>query len=478
MPVITEQQVQAQPQYELTEVDKARKEAIALAWQAYEGDLVPPLKRMPDEPDPNVMSNEVQPAVDATVGFLFGEEFEISVDEGSPQAAQDFLDEVWGEKETRIPFLQCVHMNGEASGCAFIRIVPNADKSFRLIEVDPATIDVKTMPQDCKTVLLCCIEYSVQEKYEGKPTAIYYREEISRIDPQQNDPDTKDVMLDTDTTWNIQHWSRIGEKGPWIPAGEPYTWPYPFPPIHACQNLPKPNNFWGYPGVRKSLIGVNNAANFVNSNINLTGKFYGQPILYAVDAGEGTLDVRPGKIIQLPLATSKIEAVNLQSDMANTREFAGDLRGEVEEQTGVPMIATGRTAYMPNGPISGIALKVLFMSTLKRMAKQRCLYGALIINVSKALLVLGGFTEKIGITLHWAEPLPVDSAAQAQEALVKSQLGVSTATLLKELGYNPEEEELLKAEEDAKALEKFAKGQGFPPVPGLAPQEQDEGGQE
>jgi hypothetical protein len=63
--------------------------------------------------------------------------------------------------------------------------------------------------------------------------------------------------------------------------------------------------------------------------------------------GEGTIDITPGRIVQLPLPENKIEAVNLQSDVANSREFAGDLRGEAEELSGVPMIASGRTAYMP-----------------------------------------------------------------------------------------------------------------------------------
>lgn len=468
-----------QPQYTITDADRARMERIAKAWQAYEGDLDKPFTKMPDEPDMNVMSNEVQPAVDAIVNFVFGDEVEISVEQGAPDEAQELLDEIWGRKETRIPRLQRWLMNGEMAGRAFLRIVPSARGSFRLVEVDPSTIFVKTAPQDCETVLLFCIQYSCDEQNAmGKTVKMYYREEISRIDPGQDDSSQYEDInadgIDDDVTWSIQHWTQEMSNGMqpnannWVPAGEPIPWPYPFPPIFSNQNLPKPNDFWGYPGVSKSLIGVNEAINFVNSNINVTGKI--QRILYAPGMGDGTLDVTPGRIVQLPLPENEIKAVNLQSDVANSREFAGDLRGEAEELTGTPMIASGRTAYMPAGNLSGIAIKLLFMSLLKKMGKMRCLYGDTIISVSQALLVLAGFTDKIEITLGWQDPLPSDELHEVQASLAKGEIGVSKTTRLRELGYDPIEEAKLCAQEAAEALANNpllpASLPGVPPLPG------------
>src|SRR5258708_26359725 len=178
---------QGQPQYELTDADRARLERIASAWKAYEGNLEAPLKKMDREPDDNVMSNRCQPIVDRGVDFLFGKEIEISVEEGAPQEAQDVLDKIWGRKEARIPLLQKLGMNGAAAGQAFLRIVPGNDGSFRLVVVDPSTCFVKTAPQDCETVLLYCIEYHTDEKQNGQPVRISYREEIARIDPESDD---------------------------------------------------------------------------------------------------------------------------------------------------------------------------------------------------------------------------------------------------------------------------------------------------
>lgn len=457
----TQAPTNTQPVYEVTNKDRERIEKIQRAWQAYETELEKPFQPMPDEPDPNVMGNEVLPAVDTVVSFVFGDEVEISVDQGAPQGAQDFLNTVWGRKEARIPLLQRWLMNGDMSGRAFLRIVPGPDtvnpqdRVFELVEVDPTTIFVKTAPQNCQKVILFCIEYACDEKNAlGKSVKMYYREEISRIDPDQN---VAQGLPDKDTTWSIQHWTQelttgnmLPTNNNWIPAGDPIPWPYPFPPIFSNQNLPRPNEFWGYPGVNKALIGINEAINLVNSNINITEKI--QRILYSNGVGEGTIDVHPNKITQLPLPESKIAAVNLQTNTASSREFAGDLRGEAEELTGVPMIASGRTAYMPSGNLSGIAIKLLFMSLLKKMNKMRCLYGNTIIEVSQALLVLAGFSEKIEITLGWQSPLPVDVLADWQAVQIKQASGVSKTTTLREMGYDPVEEAKLRAEEAAEAI--------------------------
>src|SRR2546430_387500 len=195
-------QQQAMPVYEITNEDKKRLERIADAWKAYNGDLDPPLKKMPDGTDPNVLTNRCQPVVDVGVEFLFGQELEISVEENTSQEAQDFLNDAWGRKEQRIPLLQDLGMNGAMAGSAFLRIVPDNKGAFRLVVVDPSiVVGMQTAPQDCETVLLFCIQYSKMEKINGRPTEVYYREEIMRIDPDGN---ASEGMPDDDDTWQIQ----------------------------------------------------------------------------------------------------------------------------------------------------------------------------------------------------------------------------------------------------------------------------------
>jgi len=466
---------QSQPTYEISEADKKRQQAIQDAWQAYDGEFKPQLQKTPEGVDPNVINNQCSPIVDTGIDFLFGLELEISVEEGAPQEAQDFLNAAWGIKEKRIPLLQDLAMNGAMARNAFLRIVPSPDKpgkqkKFRLVAVDPSTVFSQTAPQDCETVLLYCIQYSTTEKQNGRPVEVFYREEITRIDPDGN---ASRGELDDDDTWSIQHWTQIAQHGMqpkltgWTSAGEPIPWPYPFPPLFQCKNLPRPNEFWGRADIRPDIIGMNKSLNLVESGISLVELLYGTPTMYSNGIGEGTINRRPGQIIQLPLIDSKITAVALTTDVPNALAFAADLRSSIDETSSVPGVATGRIATMPRGNLSGIAIELLFMSLLKQTHKKRNLYGALIIDVSKALLVLNGMSGDIKISLSWQNPLPHQDLASAQYALAMKQLGVSATTLQREMGYDPEEELALNDAEDAIKLAKLQAQQAVlaPAVP-------------
>lgn len=494
----------AQPQYVITNDDKKRIAQIAKAWKAYNGELEKPLSVIQGQADDNVMDNRCSPVVDGGVHFLFGKEIEISVgiadkpkgnknisggyaktpnkSRTKPVATpdQDLLDKIWGRKETRIPLLQDLAMNGAMAGRAFLRIVP-VDDTFRLIVVDPSIVYVQTAPQDCETVLLYCIEYMTNETRNGKPVTVSYREEISRIDPD-SDGDDGSVGADTDATWSIQHWSRLGDHGAWTPSGEPIVWDYPFPPLFSNKNLPKPNDFWGRPDVTPDIIGINNSLNLVQSSINRILKLFGSPILYATGTGDSVIDLKPGRIIGLPLSESKIVAVTLTSDVANARLFAEDLRSDIDELSNIPAVATGRFSAIPRGDMSGTAIELIFMPALKKTEVKQCTYGELIIDVSQALLVLAGLAQKVGdkdITISWGNPLPHDDLPAAQAAVIKKNLSISDSTLQRDLGYDPEEEAALNladAQQKAQQAQIQAQAQGAtvpPPTPPQSPGQAD-----
>ncbi len=433
-----QQQATGQPVYEITEADKKRVQEIADTWKAVDGLLDPPLKKMPEGTDPNVMSNRCEPIVERGIDFLFGQPVGISCEQGAPSEAQDFLEQTWGKNETRLPLLQDLAHNGAVAGRAFLRIVPNQDGTdFRLVVVDPSTVYVQTARQDCETVLLYCIEYSVVEKVNGKPAQVYYREEIARIDPDGN---ASQGMPDDDDTWSIQHWTRVGDRGLWTSAGEPILWPYPFAPLFSCKNRPRPNDFWGKPDITQDLINLNKALNLSLSCSNEVQILYGQPILYATGIAESAIDIKPGRIIGMPTSDGKIVAVAIASDLANSLSFQADLRSDMDEQSAVPAVALGRLKDIVKGRVSGITMELMFQPLLQKTEKKRCLYGALLIEVSKALLVLGKFSPDIEVSLEWQDPLPHDDLETVNAVLAKQKLGVSNETLIAEMGYDAQME--------------------------------------
>jgi len=465
----------AQPVYEISDEDRARQQRIRDAWVAYDGELDPPLKKLPDGTDNNVMTNHCKGVVNPGRDALFGKELGISVEKSAPAKAQQIIDKTWGRKEARIPLLQKLDMNGAMAGQAFLRIVKSGKRSFRLVVVDPSIVFVKTAPQDCETVLLYCIEYSVSEKVNGHPQQIFYREEIVRVDPttdEGNDGygDSDAEGLDEDVTWSIQHWSRKGERGQWTPSGAPIVWAYPFPPLFSNQNLPRPNDFWGYPDITEDIIGVNKALNSTESDIKQGLWFYGNPILYAGGVGQSVIDIKTGKIIVLPLPESKITAVQLHTEIEKALSFADDLRSNIDEMSAVPGVAIGRLKDMPRGTVSGVTIELLYQPLLNKTDTKRCTYGKMIIDVSKALLVLNGLSGEIDIELSWQSPLPKDDLGSVQTAVSKKEIGVSDQTLMRELGYDPKEELALSLAEDAQALEQAQKtATSFPAAVPAAP---------
>jgi hypothetical protein len=460
-----------QPAYTITDEDKARQKRIAEAWKAYDGEFEKPLTPMEDEPDDNVLENQCAGIVDGGVNFLFGLELDISVEEDAPKEAQEFLDSVWGRKERRVPLLQDLGYNGALAGTGFLRIVPSKQgKIFRLITVDPAIVCVQTAPQDRETATLYHLEYCEKQMVNDKDQDVYYCEEIAMIDPDDDEADHgDDEMADVDASWTIQHWTRVGNSGKWTAAGEPITWDNPFPPIFPAKNLPRPNSFWGKPDITQDIIGLNNALNLNESDINRLGKINGSPIITAVGMGDSNIDHKPGRIITLPGLDSKILAVQIAGDIANMRSFSEDLRSSIDQIAGFPGVATGRLTAQPRGDMSGVAVSLMYLPALKKTDGKRMRYGELIINVSKALLILNGMSGDIDITLTWGNPLPTDNVPVVNAAVAKMALGYSKTTLIRETGGDPDEEAELNKAEDSQTVTNFSRGQGMPPAPPQPP---------
>jgi hypothetical protein len=124
---------------------------------------------------------------------------------------------------------------------------------------------------------------------------------------------------------------------------------------------------------------------------------------------------------------------------------------------------------MPRGQISGVAIELLFMPLLMKTEKKRCLYGELILDVCRALLTLNNMDPTIEITLNWQGALPEDDLQSVQAAVAKQGLGISNATLQRELGYDPDVEAEQSQAEDQQKMLAYSRGMGMPPSPPAQP---------
>jgi hypothetical protein len=444
------QLTQSLAQAPIPQADQDRKRLMRDAWKAYRGDFQPPLKVSADQPDDNVLANRCEPIVNKGVSFLFGNPLKIECPEEAVGRSdkQDYLDGLWGDDDDKMTLLAQLGINGGVCGEVFVKLIPPQYqmKYPRLVVMDPQLVRIVTLPEDCSLIVAYIIEYPGIADWQK-------RQVIARVDAEG------DLQVagsaDIEDTWTITTYMRKGITGSWFQVGEIEEWNYPFAPIFCCQNLPNPNESWGMPDLTPDLIGQNKVLNFIESNTSRILKFHAHPKTYATGLSATQINIGVDDLICLPSPDSKLANLEMSHNLADSLNFAAVIRDNMDEQSRVPGVALGRIENLPRGNISGVALQLLFQPLIEKTVQKQRLYGRLIRDICRAALVLAG---KIGIDeyedyrieLHWQNLLPIDDLAAAQTAMLLKQLGVSTETILAELGYNASDEAEKNAEEDAR----------------------------
>jgi Phage portal protein, SPP1 Gp6-like len=450
---------------EPTQADIKRRQAMQLAWKAYRGELPDPMKVARDQPNDNVKANRCAPIADKGSSFLFGQVLKIECED------QILLDSFWGDDDDKMTTLVKLSMNGAACGQVFVKLVPSQETGIppRIVVIDPSLFRIITLPDDCDTIVAYIIEYPLSSSMQKKQI-------IARVNTALDVNNISEE--DIEDTWNITNYTRQGDKGYWTQSGAVEVWPYPFPPIFSCQNLPNPNEPWGIPDLSSDLIEMNKVLNFILSNIARVVKYHGHPVTWASGVGSAPLNMSPENMIVFQSDSAKIEKIAAMENFTGMLSVVADLRSDMDEQSRVPAVALGRLVDLPKGNISGVALALLFQPLIEKTVLKQRLYGRLIREVSRAALVLMGTVSveeyaTYQIDIHWQNLLPVDDLAAAQTAMLLSQLGVSQQTLLQQLGYNPDDESEKSQEEDQQKMQAYTRGQALPP-----PQSPLQGGQQ
>lgn len=472
----TQQNAQSLAQAPIPRADLDRKRLMREAWKAYRGEFAKPLKVEEGKPDDNVLANFCVSIVDKGASWLFGQPVKIeATDEASTEGdspIQDFLDGMWGDDDDKMSLLSDVATNGGVCGQPFIKLIPAQSqmKYPRLVVMDPQIVRIVTAPDDCSLTLAYIIEYPGANDTQK-------RQVIARVDPDGLAGIAGEY--DLDDSWSITNYQMRGQDGrqsAWEQVGPVEEWPYPFAPVFTNKNLPNPNESWGIPDLTPDLIDQNKTLIFLFSNLSRIIKYHGHPKTWAKGLGASQISIGVDDVIILNSPDAQLGTLVPMENFAGILSVISSVMSNIDQQSRIPGVALGRQEILPKlGPISGVALSLMFQPLIEKTMMKRRLYGKLIREVSRAALVLAGLidiTEMDGfkIDLHWAPLLPADNLVAAQEAVMLQQLGLSMQTILAGLGYDADDEADKKAAEDAKQLDMFSKGQGMPPAqPGQQP---------
>lgn len=409
----------------LRETETDRLESFQRRREAYVSGGEKPLKTDGGGFDDSVRMNYARVIVDKGVAFLFGKDVGFELVEGSQTPAEEWLDGVW-KANRKMSLLQKLATNGGIYGTAFLKIHAQPGQTPKLVVVDPETVSVALDPMDVDTVLRYTIRYQTTDPNTDKIISV------------------RQVMALDGLQWLIT--DEIGDVGgaTWQTVNT-QVWPYRFAPMLHCQNLNAPNAFWGVSDIEDDLLEVIGKESYTVSNILKILRYHAHPKTWARGVNAAQIKVNPDNLIVLPGETATIQNLEMQSDLASSIAMHKELRQFIHELARVPEVATGRVESI--GPLSGVALEILYQPLLEKTQAKRLTYGDMLVELNRRLLAIGGFGDENYTELRWQEMLPKDRAAEANAALSLKQLGVSGDTLVQQFGYDPDLEREKRAKE-------------------------------
>jgi hypothetical protein len=248
----------------------------------------------------------------------------------------------------------------------------------------------------------------------------------------------RQVMYRDGNEWVIEDQvARIANPSSWETVAET-PWRFSWAPIVAVQNLPEPNSYWGRPDLTSDVLETQLAINRVMSNAARVQRIHGHPKVVAKGVGEGDLDVGPDEAIVLPDTDSEISLLEPSATVTDHIELFKTVKSALHEISRVPEITAGRLDNI--GQLSGLALKILYGPLVRKTEVKRRLYGDMVRRTSAYMLELGGYGPGSDINIQWPEIIPSDPMMEATAAEALQRAGVSQATALSGLGYDPETE--------------------------------------
>jgi hypothetical protein len=422
------------------------------SYSFYVGNPPAPLVRRSGEPDDNVLISLGRSLVDTGVAYLFGEDVPSTIAGEKAERPQDWLDECW-RRNKRALTLQKLAQNGAVCGHVFVKIIPQGIRTGagaanwpRIVVLDPQTVNVVTDDDDCDLVEQYIITLPKRDE-EGDSRA-------AGGDPRRQVIDRVSDGDGNTTGWLLHDQRWVG--GAWV-TDLTTSWEWDFAPIVDCQNLPRPNDFWGEADLPDDVCSLLAQINRLASHHQKIVRVHAHPKTWARGMGTRTLDLSIDSVIQMPSETAELRILEMQSDLSSTREFLTQLSEYFAIVTRTPLVAMG----VPDrqGAISGVALQIRFRPLVQKTEAKRRTYGDLIVELDRRLLAIGGFGDGILTQLDWPELLPSDPLAERQTLVLDDGLGiVSKETLATKLGYDWETEQANKDKERAAA----------PPLPAMS----------
>lgn len=384
-------------------------------WRYYRGNHRQPLKVAPDAAiDDNVIINWSRKIVNLGIQFLFGPPVRFVIgDDDQTSPAEQYLNDFWSVDPVKgwspSSFFHGLGQNGAITGTPFIRLSLGADGRPKLRAIDPAIVDIETDPDDVEQVVAYHLVWKSSDDWKRQT----YR-------------DAGGIWTIEDAVWKVGRWSAVGER----------EWGFDFAPLFHAQNLVLANSVWGLSDLEDADL--NDAINFTASNINRVLRFHAHPktvVTGLPKTASDELRTSPDGVWRFSSAETRAFNLEMQSDLASSRQHQYDLTEDFHQISGVPRLDP---AQVNVGALSGFALRILYGPLLAKTAVKQATYGTMLAQLNRALLLLAGYDDEPVATL-WGNPLPVSELEMAQHAKLLTDAGASVEGALYTARYTPDQ---------------------------------------
>lgn len=395
-----------------------REERISLAREAYNGEYRNAFHVKPREVDPNVRFNMARVVVDKSVAILYGKEVSLDVVEDEEKGrtrkltrAQKYLDDTW-KHNNKMGLLNKAGLNGCLCGDVFLQLVPPMGNQYaRIVNLDPARVRVDYDAWDCERATSYYL-LVVTGKQLGRRA---WRREVAG--------------------WSDSY--EVYDNGTWQRLQSAY-WPWDFDPIVHWQNLPVPNAYYGASDLNDDVLHLVERANLLLSSWMKSTLHHAHPKQWGKGFEADELRTAPDETTVLPNKDAELGLLEMKGSPALFDQLYVRLREALNEIARIPEAATGKMENI--GVLSGLALHILYQPLLELSAQRRMLAGPGLEEVSRRVLVMGGFSG-LHVSAEWPELLPGDPEMEGRVLAQDREMGLaSIETLSRKRGYNPEKE--------------------------------------
>ena len=388
-----------------------------------------PIVVKPDQPDDNLAINFTGLVVDRSLSLLFGKEPTFDLP-GDGESAEDvYLDQVWRANKKAI-LLHHLAYYGSTYGTCYVKLQPDGKGEGipRLIALNPFFMVIKTSPEDKDQVLAYEMRYmTLDEKSREIAKKEVVQVAVGSLEEGQ-----------APASWEVISFAATG--GRWTETKR-LEWDQPFPPIIHWQNLPDPESCYGKADIDGNVIALQDAVNFVASNINRILRYHAHPKTWGSGFTGQTDKLSWGadEMIKLPGEAGKIANLEMQSDLGSSTKFMELLRQSLFDISQTVDISSMADKL---GALTNFGLRVLFFDAMNKLGTKRQLYGDGLTELNRRLLVLGGKKAEDPGRVVWQDVLPVNELDQAQTLTADLNSGVvSKETASTKRGYDWKTEE-------------------------------------